>query len=63
MLVKRWFEKTCVGNKELEIKASILKWDKLNKSNGKHSKFQHFWVGMFQISENIFQGTYRLNNL
>ena len=63
MLVKRWFDKIYVGNKELEIRDLVIKWEKLNDPKGKHTKFQRLWVGPFQISENMGQGTYQLNNL
>jgi hypothetical protein len=41
----------------------VLKWDKIKKPKGKHSKFQNLWLGPFQIAEKIGVGTYRLQNL
>ena len=55
LLVKRRFNKNYVGNKDLEVGDLVLKWHKLNKPKGKHMKFQHLWLGPFQISKKIGQ--------
>ena len=48
-IVKFWFDKRFVGKKDFEIGDLVLKWDKLNETKGKHSKFQKLWLGPFQI--------------
>ena len=53
MLVKWWFDKNYVGNKDLEVGDLVFKWENLNEPKGKHSKLQHLWLGLFQIYENI----------
>ena len=35
----------------------------MNEPKGKHMKFQHLWLGLFQVEEKIGQGTYRLKTL
>ena len=46
LLVKRWFYKTYVSNKELEIRDLVLKWGKLNETKGKHFKFSTLMGGV-----------------
>jgi hypothetical protein len=62
-LVKRWFDKHKVGDKNFEVGDLVLKWDKINEPKGKHSKFQNLWLGPYQVAEKIGVGTYRLQNL
>jgi hypothetical protein len=38
-MVKRWFDKSNVGNKYFQEGDLVLKWDKANELKGKHSKF------------------------
>lgn len=63
LLVKRWFDKHYAGKKDLKVGCLVLKWDKLNNTKGKHSKFQHLWLGPFPHFEKIGQGTHRLKSL
>eukprot|EP00253_Pinus_taeda_P024323 PITA_24323 len=63
MIVKRWFDRHMVGDKDYQVGELVLKWDKLNEPKGKHMKFQHLWLGPFQVEEKIGQGTYRLKTL
>eukprot|EP00253_Pinus_taeda_P013991 PITA_13991 len=63
MIVKRWIDHHLAGDKYYQIGELVLKWDKLNEPKGKHMKFQHLWLGPFQVVEKIVQGTYRLKNL
>ena len=39
-VVKRWFDKHKVGNKEFEVGDLVLKWDHPHDEKGKHTKFQ-----------------------
>lgn len=50
-IVKSWFDKRFVGKKDFEMGDVVLKWDKLNETKGKHSKFQKLWLGPFQIDQ------------
>ena len=61
--MKRWFGFHLVGDKDYQVGELVLKWDKLNEPKGKHTKFQHLWLGPFQVVEKIGQGTYRLKTL
>jgi hypothetical protein len=61
-IVKRWFEKNKVKEKNFEVGDLVLKWDRSNELKGKHSKFQNLWLVPFHVSEKIGAGTYRLKN-
>eukprot|EP00253_Pinus_taeda_P025495 PITA_25495 len=63
MIVKRWFDHHLARDKDYQIGELVLKWDKLSEPKGKHTKFQHLWLGPFQVEEKIGQGTYRLKTL
>jgi len=52
-VVKRWFDKNKAEIFFFEVGDLVLKWDKINKPKGKHSKFQSPWLVPFQIVENI----------
>lgn len=60
MIVKRWFDCHLVGDRDYQVSELVLKWDKLSEPKGKHTKFQHLWLGPFQVEEKIGHGTYRL---
>jgi hypothetical protein len=62
-IVKRWFDKHKVKEKNFEVGDLVLKWDRANDPKGKHSKFQNLWLGPFQVAEKIGLGTYQLQNL
>ena len=62
-IVKRWFDKHKAGKKEFEVGDLVLKWDHPYDEKGKHTKFQHLWIGSFQIVENLGPSTYMLQNL
>eukprot|EP00253_Pinus_taeda_P017642 PITA_17642 len=53
MIVKRWFDRHLVGDKDYQVGELVLKWDKLSEPKGKHMKFQHLWLGPFQVEEKI----------
>jgi len=63
MIAKKWFDHHLVGDKYFQVGELVLKWDKLSDPKGKHTKFQHLWLGPFQVVEIIGQGTYRLKTL
>ena len=63
MIVKKWFDHHLAGDKYFQVGELVLKWDKLSEPKGKHTEFQHLWLGPFQVVEKIGQGTYRLKML
>eukprot|EP00253_Pinus_taeda_P022887 PITA_22887 len=63
MIVKRWFVHHLASDKDYQVGELVLKWDNLNEPKGKHTKFQHLWLGPFQVVEKIGQGNYRLKSL
>jgi hypothetical protein len=62
-MVKRWFDRSNVGNKYFQKGGIILKWDKANELKGKHSKFQKLCLGPYLIHQKIGPGTFRLKTL
>ena len=46
-VVKIWFDKHNATGKNFEVGDLALKWDKVNESKGKHSKFQNLWLELF----------------
>ena len=46
-IVKIQFDKHKSGNKEFELGDLVLKWDHPHDEKGKHTKFQHLWIGPF----------------
>ena len=62
-IVKSWFDKHKSGNKDFEVGYLVLKWDHPHDENGKHTKFQHMWIGPFQIVEKLGPSTYKLQDL
>ena len=59
-IVKIWFDKHKSGSKEFEVGDLVLKWDHPHDEKGKHTKFQHLWIGPFQIAEKLGPSTYKL---
>ena len=51
--MKRWFDKHKFGKGSFEVGDLVLKWDHSHDEKGKHTKFQHLWVGPFQIAEKL----------
>eukprot|EP00253_Pinus_taeda_P031881 PITA_31881 len=47
MIVKRWFDHHLERDKDYQVGYLVLKWEKLNEPKGKHTKFQHLWLGPF----------------
>ena len=62
-IVKRWFDKHKSGQKEFEVGDLVLKWDHPHDEKGKHTKFQHLWIGPFQIVEKLGPSTYKLQDV
>jgi hypothetical protein len=62
-VVKHWFDKSSIGNKNFQVGDLVLKWDKANEPNGKHTKFQQIWLSPYQIHEIIRPGTFKLKTL
>lgn len=63
IIEKKWFGHHLVGDKYFQVGDLVLKWDKLSEPKVKHTKFQHLWLGPFQVVEKIGQRTYRLKML
>ena len=51
------------GKGSFEIGDLVLKWDHTHDEKGKHTKFQHLWVGPFHITEKIVPSTYKIRYL
>ena len=49
MIVKKWFDHHLARDKKFQVGDPVLKWDKLSEPKGKHRKFQHLWLGPFQV--------------
>ena len=62
-IVKRWFDKRKYGKGHFEIEDLVLRWDHPHDEKSKHTKFQHLWVGPYQIAENLGPSTYKLQDL
>ena len=62
-IVKRWFDKRKSGKGNFEIGNLVLKWDYPHDEKGKHTKFQHLWVGPYNIVEKLVPSTYKLQDL
>lgn len=62
MIVKRWFDHHLVGDKDYEVGELLLKWGKLNEPKGKHTEFQHLWMGPFQVVEKNWSGNLQIKN-
>jgi len=50
-IIKKWFDKHSINNKNFEVGDLVLKWDKSHGEKGKHIKFQKLWFGPFQVAE------------
>ena len=59
-IVKTWFDKHKSGKGSFEIGDLVLKWDHPHDEKGKHTRFQHLWVGPFQIAKKLGPSTYKL---
>jgi hypothetical protein len=62
-LFKSWFYKSSVSKKDIQVGHLVLKWDKSNEHQRKHTKFQQLYLGPFQIQERIGYGNFRLITL
>ena len=62
-IVKKWFSKRKSGNKKFEVGDMVLKWDHPHDEKGKHTKFQHLWIGPFRIAANLGSSMYKLQDL
>ena len=52
-IVKIWFDKHKFGKGIFEVGYLVLKWDHPHDEKEKHTKFQHLWIGPFQIAEKL----------
>ena len=62
-IVKRWFDKRKSGKRKFEVGDLVLKWDHPDDEKGKHTKFQHLWIGSYQIAKKLSPSTYKLQYL
>jgi hypothetical protein len=62
-VIKKWFDKSFVGNKYFHEGDLVLKWNKSNELKGKHTNFQKLWLGPYLIYQKIVHGTFSLNTL
>ena len=62
-IVKIWFDKHKSRKGISYIGYFVLKWDHPHDEKWKHTKFQHLWVGPFQIVEKLGPSTYNLQDL
>ena len=61
--VKKWFDAHKSTDREFEVGDLVLKWDKINEKEGKHTKFQNLWLGPYQIAEKFGPGSFLLQTL
>ena len=61
--VKKWFDTHKSTEREFEIGDLVLKWDKINEKEGKHTKFQSLWLGPYQIAEKFRPRSFLLQTL
>ena len=40
-----------------------MKWDNPRAEKGKHTKFQHLWIGPYLVTEKLGPATYKLQDL
>ena len=62
VVVKRWFDKRAMIN-SFRIYNLVLLWDKEKEKLSSHIKFQHLWIGPYQITKILGENTFRLNTL
>ena len=48
---------------ELQVGDLVLKRDKFNEKEGKHTKFQNLWLGPYLIKEKFGLGLFLLQSL
>ena len=61
--IKRWFDKRKYGTINFDIGDQVLKWDDPHAQKGKHTKFQHLWIGPYLVTEKLGLTTYKLQDL
>ena len=63
VIIKIWFDKRKSGTRNFDVGGLVLKWDNLHVEKGKHTKFQHLWIGPYLITEKLGPTTYKLQYL
>ena len=63
VIIKIWFYKRKSGTSKFDVGDLVLKWDNLHTEKGKHTKFQHLWIGPYLIAQNLGPTTYKLQEL
>ena len=62
-IVKRLFDKRKYGTRNFDVGDLVLKWDNHHAEKGKHTKFQHLWIGPYLVTEKLGPTTYKLQDL
>jgi len=62
-IIKKWFDKSSLGNKDFQEGDMVLKWHKANELKGRHTKFKNLWQGPYMIHQQIRPGTFKLRTL
>ena len=63
VIIKIWFDKIKSGTKKFDVGDLVLKWDNPNVEKGKHTKFQHLWIGPYLVTKKLGPATYKLQYL
>ena len=51
------------GTRNFDVRYLVSKWDNPHAEKGKHTKFQHLWIGPYLIAEKLGPATYKLKAL
>ena len=62
-IIKRWFDKRKCGTRKFDVGYLVLKWDDPHVEKGKHTKFQHLWIGPYLVTKKSGPATYKLQYL
>ena len=62
-IIKIWFDKRKSSTRNFDVGDLSWKWDNPHAEKGKHTKFQHLWIGSYLIVEKLGLATYELQNL
>ena len=62
-IIKIWFNKRKSSTRNFDVGDLVLKWYNPHAEKGKHTKFQHLWIGPYLITEKLVSTTYKLQDL
>ena len=63
VIIKIWFNKRKYGTRNFDVGDLVLKWDDPHAEKGKHTKFQHLWIGPYLVTEKLGPATHKLQDL